>query len=67
MYEILVTGPLCTSECVGECSLSANLSKRALDATAGVIVEATRTADNYKCKCPLKCLRRCKCEWEDDE
>ena len=44
MYEILVTGPLCTSECAGECSLSANLWKRALDVTAD-IVEATRKAD----------------------
>ena len=44
-YEILVTGPLCTSECAGECRLSANLCKRALDVTADVIVEATRNAD----------------------
>ena len=41
MYGILVTGPLCTSECAGECRLSANLCKCALD----VIVEATRNAD----------------------
>ena len=41
MYEILVTGPLCTSECAGECRLSANLRKSALD----VIVEATHNAD----------------------
>ena len=41
MYEILVTGPLSTSECAGEFRLSANLCKRALDVTAGVIVEAT--------------------------
>ena len=41
MYEILVTGPLRTSECAGECRLSANLCKRAAD----VIVEATRNAD----------------------
>ena len=33
------------SECVGECHLSANLCKRALDVTAGVIVEATHNAD----------------------
>ena len=45
MYEILVTGPLCTSECAGECRLSANLCKHALDVTADVIVEATRDAD----------------------
>ena len=45
MYEILVTGPLRTSECAGECSLSANLCKRVLDVTAGVIVEATRNVD----------------------
>ena len=45
MYEILDTGPLCTSECAGECRFSANLCKRALDVTAGVIVEATRNAD----------------------
>ena len=38
MYEILVTGPLCISECAGECRFSANLSKRVLD----VIVEATQ-------------------------
>ena len=24
MYEIFVTGPLCTSECAGDCNLSAN-------------------------------------------
>ena len=45
MYEILVTVPLCTSECAGECRLSANLCKCALDVTAGVIVQATRDAD----------------------
>ena len=45
MYEILVTGPLCTSECAGECRFSANLCKRALDVSAVVIVEATRNAD----------------------
>ena len=45
MYEILVAGPLCTSECARECRLSANLCKRALDVTADVIVEATRNAD----------------------
>ena len=45
MYEILVTGPLCTSECAGECHFSVNLCKCALDVTAGVIVEATRNAD----------------------
>ena len=45
MYEILVRGPLCTSEYTGECRLSANLCKRALDVTAGAIVEATRNAD----------------------
>ena len=45
MYEILVTGPLCTSECAGECHLSANLCKRALDVTADAIVEATRNED----------------------
>ena len=41
MYEILVTGPLCTSECAGEYCFSANLCKRALD----VIVETTCNAD----------------------
>ena len=45
MYEILFTGPLGTSECAGECRFSANLCKRALDITAGVIVESTRSAD----------------------
>ena len=45
MYEILVTGPLCTSKCSGECRFSANLCKHALDVTADVIVEATRNAD----------------------
>ena len=40
MYEILVRGLLGTSECAGECPSSANLCKRALDVTAGVIVEA---------------------------
>ena len=69
MYEILVTGPLCTSECASECRFSANLCKRALDVTAGVIVQATRNADilTINAKMPSKCLRRCKCEWEDDE
>ena len=45
IYEILVTGPLCTSECAGECRLSANLFKRVLDVSADVILEATRNAD----------------------
>ena len=45
MYEILVTGPLCTSECAGGCRLFANLYKRALDVTADVIVQATSNAD----------------------
>ena len=45
MYEILVTGPLCTSECFSNYRFSANLCKRALDITADVIVEATRNAD----------------------
>ena len=39
MYKILVTGPLCISECSGECRFSANLYKRALDVTAAAIVE----------------------------
>ena len=50
MHEILVTGPLGTSECAGECRFSANLCKRTLDVTGEVIVEATRNAENYKCK-----------------
>ena len=37
MYEILVTLPLGTSECAGECCFSANLCKRALDVTADVL------------------------------
>ena len=45
MYEILVTGPLRTSECAGECRFSANLYKRAIEVTAGVTVEVTRNAD----------------------
>ena len=45
MYEILVTIPLCVSECADECRFSANLCKRALDVTGEVIVEATRNAD----------------------
>ena len=45
MDEILVTGPLCTFECAGECRFSANLCKRALDVTSDVIVESTRNAD----------------------
>ena len=40
MYEILVTGLLGTSECAGECRFSANLCKRALDVTAGVILKS---------------------------
>ena len=47
MYEILVTGPLCTSKCAGECRFSANLCRRALDVIADVIVEATRNADIF--------------------
>ena len=46
IYEMLVTGPLCTSECAGVCRFSANLCKRTLDVTADVIVEATRNTDN---------------------
>ena len=45
MYEILVTGPLGTPECAGECCFSANLCKCALDVTAGVIVEAKRNVN----------------------
>ena len=45
MYEILVTGPLCTTECAGECCFSVKLCKRALDVTADVIVEAICNAD----------------------
>ena len=45
MYEILVTGSLYTSECAGECLLSANLCKHALDVTRDVIVGATCNAD----------------------
>ena len=45
MYEIFVTGPLCTSECAGECRLSVNLYKCALGVIADVIVEATHNAD----------------------
>ena len=44
MYEILVTGPLFTSECAGECRLSANM-KSVQDVTRDVIVEATCNAD----------------------
>ena len=43
--HVLVTGPLCTSDCAGECRFSANLWKLALDVTADVIVEATCNAD----------------------
>ena len=48
-YENLVTGPLCTSECAGECRLSANLCKLTLDIPADVTVEAIRNTDylNY--------------------
>ena len=45
MYEILITGPLYTSEYAGEYSFSANLCKRVLDVTAGVTIEGTRNAD----------------------
>ena len=45
MYEILVTGPLGTNGYASGCHLPANLSKRALDVTADVIVEAIRNAD----------------------
>ena len=41
MYEILVTGPLYTSECAGEGRLSVNLCKHALDVIADINVEAT--------------------------
>ena len=30
MYEILVTGPLCTSECAGVCRFSANMLYKSL-------------------------------------
>ena len=66
MYAILVSGPLCTSECAGEFRFSANLCKRALDVTAGVSVEATRNADILM-QVPSKCLRSCSSEWEEDE
>ena len=46
-YEILVTQPLRTSECAGECRFSVKLCKHALDITADVIVEATRNTDIY--------------------
>ena len=42
MYEILVTKPLHTSECAGECNFSVKLCKRTLDVTADVTAEATR-------------------------
>ena len=45
MYEILVTEPLRTSECAGECSFSVKLCKHALDVTADAIVEATHNTD----------------------
>ena len=45
MYEILVTGPLYTFECAGECRFSVKLCKRALDVTADIIVEATCNTD----------------------
>ena len=41
MYDIFITGPLCTSECASECRLSSNLCKLAPDVNA----EATRNAD----------------------
>ena len=47
---------------------SENLCKRALDVTAGVIVEATRIADILAINAnPSKCLRRFKCQWEHVE
>ena len=45
MYEILLTGPLCASECVGECRFPENLCKLSLHVTAGVIVEVAHNAD----------------------
>ena len=45
MYGILVTEPLRTSECAGECSFSVKLSKRALYVTADGIVETTCNTD----------------------
>ena len=44
MYQVLLTRPIGSSECAGEC-LFCKLCKRALDVTVGVIVEATRNAD----------------------
>ena len=44
-YHLSQYGELCTSECADECHFSANLCKRGLDVTAGVVVEATRNAD----------------------
>ena len=60
MYEILVTGPLCTSECAAECRFSANLCNRALAVTADVIVEAPRNADILTIKATIKCLKHYK-------
>ena len=37
MYEILVTEPLRTSECAGECRFSVKLCKRALDVTTMIL------------------------------
>ena len=47
MYEILVTGPLSTSEYAGECRFFCKPEQTCskCHVTAGVIVEATRNAD----------------------
>ena len=42
MYEILVTEPLRTSECAGECRFSVKLCKRALDVTGDIIVRVNK-------------------------
>ena len=45
MYEILVTGSLCTSECSGECRFFCKPVQTCLDVTADVIVEDTCNTD----------------------
>ena len=56
MYEILVTGPLCTSECAGECRLSPNLCKHALDHGCARVAHcvAARWRNFSYYRCPLR-------------
>ena len=48
MYEILVTEPLRTSECAGDCRFSVKLCKRVLDVTADASVSGRKMKEHLK-------------------